>query len=80
MERERYLIRTYAEKKEKKRENARESFKEAVLKILDFEDAGVITTSEAISMIAKYGNEYEKVNEEYTATLKSFNRFRKSLV
>ena len=80
MEREQYLVNSYIEKKEYLREVARQDFKESVRKILEFEDAGIITTSEVIDMIARYGKNFEEINRDYIDTLNNLSRLRKNFL
>ena len=80
MYRECYLIREYCKNKENEREKARDAFKESVRTILEFEDSGIITTSEAIGLISKYADKYEEVNSEYVKALTDLNRLRTKLV
>lgn len=80
MYRECYLIREYCKSKENEREKARDAFKESVRTILEFEDSGIITTSEAIGLISKYADKYEEVNSEYVKALTDLNRLRTKLV
>lgn len=80
MYRECYLIREYCKNKENEREKARDDFKESVRTILEFEDSGIITTSEAIGLISKYADKYEEVNSEYVKALTDLNRLRTKLV
>lgn len=79
MYRELYLITEYCKKQEEKREEARESYKAAVRQILEFEDSGLITTSEAINLISRYGDDFESVQKEYADALMSVNRLRRNL-
>lgn len=80
MLRESYLIGDYCRMKEDEKEKARDTFKESVRKILEFEDSGIITTSEAIDMISKYAHQYEEVNNEYIKALTTLNRLRTNLI